>query len=77
MIAVVDPMMEVSGILSSWLTIARNSARIRSSSSTSAMSWRVTTIDSTPPSSERIRGYSGPIIPHLADGNNKLPKYSQ
>ena len=37
--------MEVSGVRSSWLTIARNSARSRSSSSRSVMSWRVTTTD--------------------------------
>ena len=35
---VAAPLMEVSGVRSSWLTIARNSARIRSISSTSAMS---------------------------------------
>ena len=46
--------MEVRGARSSWLTIARNSARIRSSSSTSAMSCIVTTIDSTAPSCEMM-----------------------
>ena len=46
--------MEAKGALSSWLTIAKNSARSRSSSSTSAMSCMVTTTDSTAPSSERM-----------------------
>ena len=53
-IVVADPLMEVRGILSSWLTMARNSARSRSGSLTSAMSWRVTTIDSMTPSPETM-----------------------
>ena len=40
---VMEPLTEVSGVRSSWLTIARNSARSRSSSSSAVMSWRVTT----------------------------------
>ena len=43
--------MEVSGVLSSWLTMPRNSARSRSSSSIGVMSCMVTTTDSTSPSS--------------------------
>ena len=46
--------MEERGILSSWLTMARNSARSRSSSSRGVRSWRVTTKDSTSPASERM-----------------------
>ena len=46
--------MEVRGVLNSWLTTARNSARSRSSSSTSAMSCMVTTTDSTAPWPERM-----------------------
>ena len=53
-IVVADPLMEVRGILSSWLTMARNSARSRSDSLTSAMSCMVTTIDSICPSSEKM-----------------------
>ena len=50
----VEPLIEVSGARSSWLTIPRNSARCRSSSSSGARSCMVTTTDTTPPSSERI-----------------------
>ena len=46
--------MEVSGVLSSWLTMPRNSARSRSISSSGVMSWRVTTTETTSPSSERM-----------------------
>ena len=46
--------MEVSGVLSSWLTMPRNSARSRSSSSRGVRSCRVTTTDSVSPSSERM-----------------------
>ena len=46
--------MEVRGVRSSWLTMPRNSARSRSSSSSGVMSCRVTTTDSTSPSSERM-----------------------
>ena len=46
--------MEVSGARSSWLTMPRNSARNRSSSSSGARSCMVTTTDSTSPSSDRI-----------------------
>ena len=49
-----EPLIEVRGVRSSWLTVARNSARSRSSSSTVAMSCMVTTKDSTVPSSERM-----------------------
>ena len=49
-----DPLTEVSGVRSSWLTMARNSARSRSSSSSSVRSWKVTTTASTLPSSERM-----------------------
>ena len=49
-----EPLMEVSGTRSSWLTMPRNSARSRSSSSSGAKSCKVTTTDSTAPSSERI-----------------------
>ena len=48
------PLMEVRGIRSSWLTMARNSALSRSCSSTSVMSCMVTTTDSNSPSSERM-----------------------
>ena len=51
---VTEPLMEVSGVRSSWLTMPRNSARSRSSSSIGVMSCRVTTKDSTSPSSERM-----------------------
>ena len=46
-----DPLTDISGDRSSWLTIARNSARSRSCSSRGAMSCRVTTKDATWPSS--------------------------
>ena len=49
-----EPLMDVSGTRSSWLTIARNSARSRSASSSGVRSWSVTTTDSTSSSSERI-----------------------
>ena len=49
-----EPLMEVSGARSSWLTIPRNSARSRSSSSKGVMSCRVTTKDSISPPSERM-----------------------
>ena len=52
--AVAEPLMALSGVRSSWLTMDRNSARWRSSSSSGARSCRVTTIDSTAPSAERI-----------------------
>ena len=44
--------MEVSGARSSWLTIPRNSARMRSCSSSGVMSCRVTTTDFNSPSSD-------------------------
>ena len=53
-IVVAEPLMEVRGILSSWLTMARNSARSRSGSLTSAISCMVTTMDSICPPSDRI-----------------------
>ena len=46
--------MEVSGARSSWLTMARKSARSRSTSSRGVMSCMVTTTDSTAPSRERM-----------------------
>ncbi len=49
---VAEPRMEASGVCSSWLTMPRNSARSRSRSSSGVMSCRVTTTDSTRPSSE-------------------------
>ena len=49
-----EPLMEVSGVLSSWLTMPRNSARRRSISSSGVMSCRVTTTETTSPSSERM-----------------------
>ena len=45
---------ELSGVHSSWLIVDRNSARWRSSFSSGARSCRVTIIDSTAPSAERI-----------------------
>ena len=51
---VTEPMMEVSGARSSWFTMDRNSVRSRSSSSSGARFCRVTTIDSTSPSADRI-----------------------
>ena len=50
----VEPLIEMSGVRSSWLTIPRNSARSRSISASGARSCRVTTTDSTVPSAERI-----------------------
>ena len=50
----VEPLIEVRGARSSWLTIPRNSARCRSSSSRGARSCIVTTTDTILPSSERI-----------------------
>ena len=47
-----EPLIEVSGARSSWLTMPRNSARRRSSSSSGARSCTVTTTDSTAPSAE-------------------------
>ena len=49
-----EPLMEVSGSRSSWLTMPRNSARIRSISSSGARSCMVTTTESTPPSADGI-----------------------
>ena len=49
-----EPLMEVSGARSSWLTMPRNSARNRSSSSSGARSCRVKTTDSTSPPAERM-----------------------
>ena len=49
-----EPLMAVSGARSSWLTMPRNSARTRSSSSSGARSCRVTTNDATSPSSDRM-----------------------
>ena len=49
-----DPLMVLSGVLSSWLTMPRNSDRSRSNSSRGVMSCRVTTTDSISPSSERM-----------------------
>ena len=49
-----DPLMAARGVRSSWLTMPRNSARSRSRSSCGVMSCRVTTTDSTSPSSERM-----------------------
>ena len=49
-----EPLTEVRGVRSSWLTMARNSARSRSVSSSAVRSCRVTTTDSTSPSSERM-----------------------
>ena len=68
MSAVTDPMMEVRGVRSSWLTIARNSARSRSCSSTSAMSCMVTIIDSTEPSSERMGVALSSTVTHRPSG---------
>ena len=50
--AVAEPLTDVSGIRSSWLTMPRNSARRHSSASKGVMSCRITTTDSTPPSPE-------------------------
>ena len=49
-----QPLIDTSGACSSWLTMPRNSARSRSSSSRGVRSCRVTTSDSTAPSSARI-----------------------
>ena len=46
-----DPLTAARGVLSSWLTMARNSARSRSCSSRGVRSCRVMTKDSIPPSS--------------------------
>ena len=52
--AAAEPLIEVRGVSSSWLTMPRNSARCRPSSSRGVMSWAVTTSDTTSPSSERM-----------------------
>ena len=49
-----EPLIEISGARSSWLTRPRNSVRIRSISSSGARSCIVTTTDSTVPAAERI-----------------------
>ncbi len=49
-----DPLMAARGVRSSWLTMPRNSARSRSSSSIGVMSCMVTTTDSTSPSSRKM-----------------------
>ena len=49
-----EPLMEVRGARSSWLTIPRKSARSRSCSSRGVRSWRVTTKDCNCPSPERM-----------------------
>ena len=46
---VAQPLMAARGVLSSWLTMARNSARSLSRSSNGVMSWRVTTTESSSP----------------------------
>ena len=50
----VEPLIEVSGARSSWLTIPRNADRCRSSSSSGPRSCMVTTTDTSSPSSEWI-----------------------
>ena len=52
--AAVEPLIAASGVRSSWLTMLRNSARMRSSSSRGARSCMVTTTDATVPSSAWI-----------------------
>ena len=49
-----EPLMAARGVLSSWLTMPRNSARSRSRSSKGVRSCMVTTTDSTSPSSEKM-----------------------
>ena len=49
-----EPLIDVSGSRSSWLTRLRNSARWRSISSSGARSCSVTTADSTPPPGDGI-----------------------
>ena len=49
-----EPLIELSGARSSWLTMARNAARMCSRSSSGARSCTVTTTDSTRPSAERM-----------------------
>ena len=51
---VTEPLMEVSGVRSSWPTRLKNSARWRSISSSGAKSCMVTTTDSISPSGDRI-----------------------
>ena len=60
-----EPLMEASGARSSWLTMARNSARSRSSSSSGVMSCRVTITDSTSPRSERMEDREDYAARHL------------
>ena len=48
-----EPLMAVNGIRSSWLTVPRNSARSRSSSSNGVMSCRVAMTDKISPCAER------------------------
>ena len=50
----VEPLIEVRGARSSWLTMPRNSARCRSSASSGARSCRVTTTETTAPPSARM-----------------------
>ena len=61
-------MMEVRGTLSSWLTMARKSARSRSVSSTAARSCRVTMKDSTAPSSPRMGAALSSTVTLLPSG---------
>ena len=49
-----EPLMVVSGVRSSWLTMPKNSARSRCRSSSGVMSCTVATTDTTAPSSEKI-----------------------
>ena len=49
-----DPLIDVSGARSSWLTMPRNSARSRSSSCSGVRSCNVTTTETTSPPSVRI-----------------------
>ena len=63
-----EPMIDVSGARSSWLTMPTNSARSRPCSSRGARSCRVTTTDSTAPSSARIGVAFTSVVTRLPPG---------
>ena len=62
------PLIDVSGARSSWLTVARKSARSRSRSCSGVMSWRVATTDTSSPSSERIGVAFTRVVTSLPSG---------
>ena len=66
-----QPLIEVSGARNSWLTMPRNWARSRSTSSTGVMSCSVTISDSTSPVSERMGVALTSVVTRRWSGNSR------